>query len=171
MKNKTYNLIASAIFAALIFVATRFIAIPLPGSGYANLGDTIIIIAALILPLPYSMAAAAIGSALADLSYGLAIYAPATFVIKALMSFIVFIIAKAFKSHRSLKFVHTVICAAACEIFMVLGYFLFELCLYGAPTAIADILGNAGQGAAGIVCGSVLYTALKKSNALRFLRK
>ena len=62
------------------------IKIPSPLKGYINLGDGIVLLAAWVLPLPYGLVAAGLGSALADLFSGYVVYAPATFAIKALKS-------------------------------------------------------------------------------------
>ena len=86
MDNKLYRITLAALFAALIYVATAFLMVPLPGSGYANFGDCFIILGALILGPVYGAAAAGIGSAISDLFLGYVIYAPATLVIKALMA-------------------------------------------------------------------------------------
>ena len=59
---------------------------PSPLKGYVNLGDGIVLLSAWVLPLPYGIVAAGLGSALADLFSGYTVYAPATFVIKALMA-------------------------------------------------------------------------------------
>lgn len=88
MKSKQLRtLVRASVFAALIFCATFFIKIPIPGSGgYVHPGDTLIYMAALFLPWPYAAAAAAIGAGLSDLAAGYAIYAPWTVVLKALMA-------------------------------------------------------------------------------------
>lgn len=59
----------TAIFAALITIMTAYvfhIPVPLTG-GYIHLGDSLIYLAAAILPTPYALAAGAIGGGLADL--------------------------------------------------------------------------------------------------------
>ena len=66
MKNrnrKIYNLTLTGIFAALITIFTAYIGhIPVGANGgYVHFGDTIIYLAATILPMPYAMAAGAIG--------------------------------------------------------------------------------------------------------------
>jgi len=66
------------------------IKIPSPLKGYINLGDGIVLIASWILPLPYGLIAAGLGSALADLFSGYVVYAPATFIIKALMAVVAY---------------------------------------------------------------------------------
>ena len=54
------NMTLAAMFAALIFLGTFIIRIPIPATnGYIHFGDGFIYIAALILPLPFAAAAAA----------------------------------------------------------------------------------------------------------------
>lgn len=86
MKNKKLKLIVmTAVFAAVIYVATMFIKVPMPLSGYAHLGDAFIFLAASILPLPYAMAAGAIGAGIADFTSPYAIWTIATIIIKPLV--------------------------------------------------------------------------------------
>ncbi len=82
--NSIKQLVLTALFAALCTVATM-IAFP-AGPGYINAGDIVLLLAAFTLAPTQAMLAAGIGSALADLLNGYAMYAPATFVIKALMA-------------------------------------------------------------------------------------
>lgn len=76
----------TGLFAALIFLATFAIRIPVGGSGgYVHLGDTMVYLAASILPQPWAMAASAIGAGLSDaLVPGGMIWLPATVLIKPL---------------------------------------------------------------------------------------
>ncbi|QEH67055.1 TIGR04002 family protein [Cellulosilyticum sp. WCF-2] len=63
---KTRTLVMTALFAAIIFVVTR-INIPTGiGAHVIHVGDSMIYLAACILPVPYAMAAGAIGAALSD---------------------------------------------------------------------------------------------------------
>ena len=75
-------LAVTAMFAALITAATAFIKIPAP-LGYAHAGDSVIYLAACILPAPFGFIAASVGGALADLLSGYAVWAIPTAVIKA----------------------------------------------------------------------------------------
>ncbi len=87
MKNKSYLrfLISAAIFAAAIAATTAYILhIPIPTGGYIHVGDALIYLAACLLPLPWAMAAGAIGGMLADLLTA-PVWAPATFAVKALI--------------------------------------------------------------------------------------
>ena len=87
MKNKKLlRLVIAAMFAALVTGLTFFPKIPIPGGGYVHLGDAMIYLAASFLPLPYAMAAAAIGGGLADILSGFASYAPFTIIVKALLT-------------------------------------------------------------------------------------
>ena len=67
-------LAVTAMFAALITAATAFIKIPAP-LGYAHAGDSVIYLAACILPAPFGFIAASVGGALADLLSGYAVWA------------------------------------------------------------------------------------------------
>lgn len=77
----------TAVFAALITVMTAYVFhIPVPiAGGYIHLGDSLIYLAASLLPAPYAMAAAAIGGGLADLLTA-PMWTLPTFIIKALIT-------------------------------------------------------------------------------------
>lgn len=87
MDKKLKNLTFTALLAAMITVFTAYIChIPVGSNGgYIHFGDSLIYIAACLLPWPYAMAAAAIGGGLADILTA-PIWAPATIIIKALIS-------------------------------------------------------------------------------------
>lgn len=157
MKKLTY----SAMFCALCFVAT-YIKVPIStGVGYVNLGDCIVLLSGWILGPLYGFFAAGIGSALCDIVSSFVIYAPATFVIKGLMataSYFIFIIL----SKKIKNIFAKVVSGIVAEIIMVLGYFLFELFLYGFATALADVPFNVVQGFVGLVVGVILSHALQR---------
>lgn len=87
---KTKNLtlmVTAAVLAALTCVATMVVQIPMPlTKGYVNLGDVMVLTSVWLIGSPWGVAAAGIGSAMADLLTGYAYYAPATLIIKALMA-------------------------------------------------------------------------------------
>ena len=65
---KLYYLVLSALFAAAIAVMTAYLLhIPIPTGGYIHLGDSLIYLAACLLPFPYAVVASAVGAGLADL--------------------------------------------------------------------------------------------------------
>lgn len=83
---KMKKLTAGALFAALIFAATLTGAMsPIGGGAYIHIGDAMIYLAALLLPTPFALAAAAIGAALADLTLGSFIYIIPTIIVKSLV--------------------------------------------------------------------------------------
>jgi uncharacterized membrane protein len=166
-QNKLYRITLAAMFAALIFTATAFLMIPLPGGGYAHLGDCFIVVSALTLGPIYGAAAAGIGSAISDLFLGFAVYAPATFVIKGAMGIAIACVYWAMKKTTfRYEFLRVVTAALVAELIMVLGYFVFECALWGVEVAVVDVLGNAIQGLAGLVSGTLLFGALKQTGLI-----
>ena len=169
MKNATQKIVISSLFAALICVATMLIKIPSPLKGYINLGDGIVLLASWILPLPYGLIAAGLGSALADLFSGYVVYAPATFIIKALMAVVAYSFYKFF-AKKAKSTVSRVFSGILSEFVMILGYFLFEGVLYGFVPSLVNIPANAVQAVAGIIIGVILITVFEKQNILKLLK-
>lgn len=77
----------TGLMAAMITLMTAYIChIPTGvNGGYIHFGDSLIYIAAVILPTPYALAAAAIGGGLADLMTA-PMWTPATIIIKMLIT-------------------------------------------------------------------------------------
>ena len=150
-----------AMFASLACVATMIIKIPSPLHGYINLGDCIILLAAWVLSPVSSFFAAAVGSALADLFSGYAVYAPATFVIKGLMALAAYFIYKLL-AKKMPKLPARIVAGLAAELVMIGGYLLFESFLYGFVPSLANVPANAVQGAAGIIFGVLLAGVFEK---------
>ncbi len=123
-KRQLRILTLSAIFCALVFVATTYTRIPIwfSNSGYIHLGDAFIYLAAAVLPMPYACAVGAIGAGLADL-IGYPIFTPGTVVIKVLIA--LFFTSKCSKFLCKRNLVAT---APAC-IVTVVGYYLYEAAL------------------------------------------
>ena len=161
MYKKTKKTVMAALMAALICVATFVVRIPTPLHGYVNLGDCLVLFAASILSPWYAALAAGLGSALADLISGYVIYAPATFVIKALMALLFCLFIKGLKFKGARIFIYAV-GALLAEILMVLGYLIFEACLYGFAAAVINIPANCIQGAAGVIIGTALIKIFER---------
>ena len=86
-RSKTNLLVMTALMMGLIMVMTFIIRIPVPATqGYIHLGDCMIFLAVLVLGWKHGAIAAGVGSAMADLIGGYAIYAPVTLVVKFLMA-------------------------------------------------------------------------------------
>ena len=167
MRSKTKRIVATALMAALVCVATTVIKIPSPLNGYVNPGDCMVLLAGWMLPPAYGFAAAGLGSALADLLAGYVTYAPATFLIKGLMALIAFACLKLLSrpSHKKIGALPAKLAGGIlAETVMVMGYFIFEGFLYGFGPSLVNIPANAIQGVAGVVIGIPLSRALEKAN-------
>lgn len=149
----------SAVFAALICASTFVIKIPSPLQGYINLGDCFVLLASWLLIRRLGVLSSALGSALADLIAGYAIFAPATFVIKGLMALVCYHCFKAVKKNAKTGLA-AIVSGIAAECVMMLGYFIYESFLYGIKAASAGISFNAIQGAVCIVPACLLYNML-----------
>lgn len=163
MKNQNLRkTVFSALFAAIICVATVVIQIPSPATnGYFNLGDCFVIIAGQLLGPLYGALAAGIGSALADIFASYIHYAPASFIIKATMAASAAMVYGAFKKKKSLARAASGIVS---EIIMLLGYFCYEgLILKYGLAAAAGIPSNAAQGVTAVVLSFAVSAALKKA--------
>lgn len=161
MQNKKIHKISlAAIFTALVFVATYFIAIPMPAVGYVNLGDAFILLAVWILGPVYGAICGGVGAALADLMLGFAVYSPATLIIKALMAIVCYFVFKAI-TKLTKRPVGFIVGAIAAELVMVLGYFVFEgIFMVGFATASLNIIFNLIQGALSAVVANVVADIL-----------
>lgn len=149
----------TAIAAAIVFVVTRIIVFPVgTGGAYIHFGDAAIYFTAFLMGGPIAAIAAAIGSALCDISLGYVIYAPATFIIKALMGLTAGLLMKANKF-----WVYVLACAIGGAI-MTLGYALYETILpsFGLAVAIANAPFNLIQWGASIVIAAVLYPVAQR---------
>ena len=78
-------LIMSAMFIAIIFIAIRLLSVPNGFGGVIHFGDSLIFIAAVLLPFPYGLFVAALGPGLFNLSL-VPVWFPFTIVIKPLMA-------------------------------------------------------------------------------------
>lgn len=151
------RLVLSAILIALCIVATTVIAIPLPFKGYLNLGDVIVLLIAWLLPRRYAFISAGLGSMLSDILLGYTLYAPATFIIKALMAIIA--------NTTSYKSSSRLFKGIMAELLMVLGYLTFESILYGFTASVVNIPMNALQG---IVCLVIALQVIKIIDKSKF---
>jgi len=86
MKNKdsTQEWYIIVSFIVVIMIITLFIRIPLPSGGYFNFGDVAVVFAGLLLGKLGGFIAGGIGSALADILGGFAIFSPLTFLAKGI---------------------------------------------------------------------------------------
>ena len=161
MNTKTKKIVMAALIAALACIATMLIKIPSPLKGYINLGDCVVLLAGWILSPIYGFLAAGLGSALADVLSGYAIYAPVTFIIKGLMALIAFYGFK-FLNNKLGELPSRIISGIVAEILMILGYYIFEGFLYGFTASLVNIPPNGVQGIAGLIISIILIKAFEK---------
>ena len=155
-----------AIMATLVFIATFLIKIP-SLNGYTHIGDSMVIISALILGKKKGALAAGLGAALCDLLSGYMQYIIPTFLIKAIMVLIITTIAE--NLINKTKFAWILGAIIGCT-FQVVGYCLVETILYGFAGALASVPANIIQSIVGIALAVVLSTVLEKSNILNKLK-
>lgn len=154
IKQQTKKLTTVALMSAMVFVVTWMIRIPLPflSGGYLNFGDVMIYICAYLLGGPQASIAAAVGSGLADLAAGAAVYILPTFIIKGIMGFLAGVIS------RKQNFRNYMISCVAGGAFMTAGYAVFEYLFFDAAYALAALPFNTMQWAASVIIAAVTYT-------------
>jgi len=152
----------AALGAALVAVATMFVQIPMPaGQGYANVGDAAIFVLSALFGPVIGLAAGGIGSALADVLTGYAVWAPFTLVIKGLEGWIAGRIAhEAFRARGVTPRVLAGFALAA--LWMMAGYLLAGAALAGSFAAsLAGVPLNLFQAVASLAAGTALLYALR----------
>lgn len=156
MHSRTVTMVQAAVFAALITLSTLLFHIPLPmQNGYCNPGDALILLSGL-LPAGWAAAACGLGSALADLMDGFALYAPVTALVKGVMGWMAGkLLTDEKPSFRRLPAMLLI------EDVMIAGYFVFECLLYGAGAALMNLPGNVCQAAVGITLALILQKPLQ----------
>jgi uncharacterized membrane protein len=138
-QSAVFKIIAAAIFGTLVFVVTSQIPpIPIPAtSGYFNIGETTIYVAALIFGPLVGALAGGIGSALSDVLLGFALFAPGTLFIKGGEGLIVGFMNVNLRRRISNLSICATISVLAGGLEMVAGYFLYEQFIIGYPLAFA----------------------------------
>ncbi|MDO5388282.1 MAG: ECF transporter S component [Clostridia bacterium] len=168
---QTKKLCIMGLIVALTCVATMCIHIPIPATnGYINVGDSIILISAVLLGgafgAPYIAVAGGLGSALADLLLGYTNYVPVTFLVKGLEGLFVTLIA--LKGGKFFSF-RNIAAAVLGVLWMVLGYFICESIMYGIAAAAGSVISNIIQAVGSLVIFSVLGFALYKANIQKYI--
>lgn len=161
--NKTKTITLSAMLAALVFIATFFLKIPLP-QGYAHLGNCFVLISGWVLGPVYGALAAGIGSVMADVCGGFAIYIIPTFIIKALSAIFAYLSMKFLSDKINNKYVRRTLSAVAGGWICPAGYFIFEIFVYSFPNALLDVWALIAEECVGIVCALLLAAALDKTS-------
>ena len=162
----TRKLALLALLSALVAVATWVIRIPIPATkGYINLGDSMIFVSALLFGGLIGGIAGGVGSALADLLGGYANWAIPTLIIKGLEGLLVgslFQLTRRNMAQKAGVYLSLPILVLG-GLWMVTGYFLVEVFLYGWGAATVEIPGNLFQALSGLVIAIPVAAALTRS--------
>ena len=160
-----FKLALGAVFAALVCVVTISFVIPIPAtSGYFNLGESAIYIAALTFG-PLVGAFAGGGAAIADIivPFGFP-FAPGTLVIKSIEGALVGIINNTLKQRTSSITLSATISVIVGGLEMVAGYFIYEQLVLGYPlaAALAEVPFNIVQMIVGLVVAVPVMHAIMR---------
>jgi uncharacterized membrane protein len=160
----TVKLTLAAVFAALVFIVTSQIPpIPIPAtSGYFNVGETVIYVAALLFGASVGALSGGIGAMLADVYLGFGVFAPGTLIIKGVEGAIV-----GFLNLKLKKYIPNVTLRAVISVIvggseMVAGYFLYEQLALGLSfnVALAEAPFNAVQMLVGLIIAVPIMQAV-----------
>lgn len=163
-EKNTKEIVRYSMLMALTIVATILIKIPSPATkGYLNLGDTIVLLSGLLLGKKAGFLIGGIGSAIADILLGYTYYAPITLIVKGIEGFIAgYLMEKNFFKNK--EFLITLIGG----FIMAVGYYIFQIPLYGSKAALLSMPGNLVQGLIGAIGAIGLYKSLIKLNYFNF---
>lgn len=157
----TRELAASAIMAALVCVATMLIQFPIPATqGFFNVGDAMVMVAALTFGPTVGAIAGGLGSSLADFLGGWYVWVPFTLIIKGFEGLLAgWILNLGGDDKSSLKLILAWMVGG---LEMVAGYFLVQVYMYGFSAALVEAPFNFVQMAVGGIVGIPISLALKQ---------
>ena len=159
-----------AAFATLAFVGTTVIRIPIPASGgYFNLGDTFVMLGALLYGPTIGLFVGLFGPSLAD-AVGFPQFILATAIIKSIEGYVVGLINSG-KKPSSERTLMALLCGI---VILVGGYYIFEVTIYpiigksipffavtDKNAAIAELIPNSIQGLLSAVIAFGIYKVFK----------
>ncbi|MDD3027736.1 MAG: ECF transporter S component [Erysipelotrichaceae bacterium] len=158
---KTKDLSLSALFIALIIIATAFIHVPSGlANGYIHFGDSMIFLAIMFIPNYRGVFVGGLGSMLSDVVAGYAFFAPLTFVVKMLMGLVFFLVIRKNPENRMQRITGFVFAG----IVLVSGYFIGEYFMYNSVAIpLTEVLGNTVQVIGSVVIFEIVYNILKRT--------
>ena len=152
---------ASAVMAALVCVATMLIQFPIPATqGFFNVGDAMVMVAALTFGPIVGAIAGGLGSSLADFLGGWYVWAPFTLVIKGIEGLLAgWVLGMGRENPRRFRLVLAWMVGG---LEMVAGYFIVQVYMYGLGNALVEAPFNFVQMAVGGIIGIPISMALKQ---------
>ena len=164
-KNRTFNLVLSAMLITLVFVSTLFLNIKLPiaaNGGLVHLGSAMLFVIAILFGPKKGAIAGAFGMGLFDLVSGWTLWAPFTFLTRGLQGYIIGKIAWS-KGRQGQSTALNITAILVSLPFMLAGYYICERVLYNSwIIPFASIPGNLVQNGVGLVIAIPVAIALKK---------
>ncbi|MFL0196649.1 ECF transporter S component [Clostridium sp. WILCCON 0269] len=169
---KVRDMVQVALMAAITYIATAIINIPtgVIFKGVVHLGDSMVLLGAILLGKKKGFFSAAVGMCLFDILSPYAIWAPFTFFIKGIMAWTAATIAYR-KGYDGEKFWNNVFAFVAACIWMVIAYYAVGVLMMHFVTNIsfskaivlsaAEIPGNIAQSLVGIAIALPLSKILK----------
>ncbi|MGY5879128.1 MAG: ECF transporter S component [Candidatus Thorarchaeota archaeon] len=138
--NSAINIALLAIMTALATIMTIVIQIPYPGtSGYFNFGDTMVMLAGLLLGPVGGFVAGGFGSALADVATGYTFYAPITFIVKGLEGMAVGYLGSKARDNVKVNG-RDILAVIVGSIIMLTGYFIAQVLLFDIVVAVGELV-------------------------------
>jgi uncharacterized membrane protein len=175
-KNTTKKIVLNGMMIALVFLATYFTKIPIPATqGYFNLGDTIIMVTAILLGGKSGMLVGSIGSLIADIAGGYYLFAPLTFIVKGLEGYVVGMIASHKEYEKTVEY-RKILAVIIGAIVMTAGYFIGEAYFlgffdstFGLTAAVVELPLNLIQGGISAGVGYVLAAIIEKIGIIKYI--
>jgi len=157
----TRELAASAVMAALVCVATMLIQFPIPATqGFFNVGDAMVMVAALTFGPIVGAIAGGLGSSLADFLGGWYVWVPFTLIIKGIEGLLAGCVL-GMGGENPGRF-RLVLAWMVGGLEMVAGYFIVQVYMYGLGNALVEAPFNFVQMAVGGIVGIPVSMALKQ---------
>lgn len=150
------TIVLGGLFSALVLGATLIRVAP-TDKAYFHLGEAVIYATALTFGRWYGGVAGALGSALADLLSGYAIWAPITLVVKGIEGYVVGTL-----GHRRQP-VGQLLAMLVGALILIAGYGTAAYFFFGIGAVPTELIGDAIQGTAGIVIGYFASRLLERA--------
>lgn len=158
--SKIRNLTLSGIMATMITLATAYIChVPVGiNGGYVHFGDSLIYLAAALLPKPYAILAAAVGGGMADLLTA-PMWMVATVIIKILL------VPSFTSNNKKIICLRNVIATVIAGVISVVGYTIAEYFLFGTWSVLfLSLLPSIIQSVGSALFFVIFGVALDKAN-------
>ena len=166
------RVVLTGLMTGLILVSTMLIRVHVPFTqGYVHLGDAAIFMSVLIVGKKSGTFASGVGSAMADLLSGYAYYAPWTFVVKALMAYVVgFALERNPVVNEKGKLpLGEILAMFFGGLEMTVGYYIAASLMHGNwYSPLFSIPGNIGQFVVGMILATSLAQALYRTPAKKY---